>query len=238
MTKQLIGTVKSIKNGNGSNGDGDGSNVDGDVECSNVDGYVECSNVDGDVFLFFSIPAMTSDFEGFSIPNFIHYIYFPIFILEKESVFPFLMFNHKQGSNVDGGVDGSNVGGDVDCSNVDDGVDGSNVDDGVDGSYVDGGVDDSYVDGDVDGSNVDGGVDGLSNVPFTGNIQSNTSTYPISRTMFLIVHEKDPRVYRRQPARPPTTCVLYDFKKTTLQHKSYFASRSTYCYIMICKKYV
>ena len=106
------------------------------------------------------------------------------------------------------------------------------------GSYVDGGVDDSYVDGDVDGSNVDGGVDGLSNVPFTGNIQSNTSTYPISRTMFLTLHEKDPRVYWRQPARPPTTCVLYDLKKTTLHHKSYFASMSTYCYIMICKKYV
>ena len=160
---------------------------------------------------FFSSPPqrpMTSDFEGFSIPDFIHYIYFPIFILEKEPVFPFLMFNHKQGSNVDGGVDGSNVGGDVDCSNVD---------------------------GDLDGSNVDGGVDGLSNVPFTGNIQSNTSTYPISRTMFLILHEKDPRVYRRQPARPPTTCVLYDFKKTTLNHKSYFTSRSTYCYIMVCK---
>ena len=31
---------------------------------------------------------MTSDFEGFSIPEFIHYIYFPIFILEKEPVFP------------------------------------------------------------------------------------------------------------------------------------------------------
>jgi len=27
---------------------------------------------------------MTSDFEGFSIPDFIHYIYFPILILEKE----------------------------------------------------------------------------------------------------------------------------------------------------------
>jgi len=30
---------------------------------------------------------MTSDFEGFSIPDFIHYIYFPILILEKEPVF-------------------------------------------------------------------------------------------------------------------------------------------------------
>ena len=33
---------------------------------------------------------MISDFEGFSIPDFIHYIYFPIFILEKEPVFSFL----------------------------------------------------------------------------------------------------------------------------------------------------
>ena len=32
---------------------------------------------------------MTSDFEGFSIPDFIHYIYFPILIPEKEPVFPF-----------------------------------------------------------------------------------------------------------------------------------------------------
>ena len=30
---------------------------------------------------------MTSDFEGFSIPDFIHYIYFPILIPEKEPVF-------------------------------------------------------------------------------------------------------------------------------------------------------
>ena len=41
---------------------------------------------------FFSSPPqqpMTSDFEGFSILDFIHYIYFPILILEKEPVFPF-----------------------------------------------------------------------------------------------------------------------------------------------------
>ena len=40
---------------------------------------------------FFSSPAqqpMTSDFEGFSFPDFIHYIYFPILILEKASIFP------------------------------------------------------------------------------------------------------------------------------------------------------
>ena len=36
---------------------------------------------------------MTSDFEGFSIPDFIHYIYFPIFILEKEPVFPSSMLS-------------------------------------------------------------------------------------------------------------------------------------------------
>ena len=41
---------------------------------------------------------MTSDFEGFSIPDFIHYIYFPILILQKESVFPFLMLSAKQGN--------------------------------------------------------------------------------------------------------------------------------------------
>ena len=43
---------------------------------------------------FFSSPPqrpMTSDFEGFSIPDFIHYINFPIIILEKEPVFP--LFN-------------------------------------------------------------------------------------------------------------------------------------------------
>ena len=41
----------------------------------------------------FSTPPqwpMTSDFEGFSIPDFIHYIYFPILILEKEPVFSLL----------------------------------------------------------------------------------------------------------------------------------------------------
>ena len=42
---------------------------------------------------FFSSPPqrpMTSDFKGFSIPDFIHYIYFPILILEKEPVFSLL----------------------------------------------------------------------------------------------------------------------------------------------------
>ena len=39
---------------------------------------------------------MTSDFEGLSIPDFIHYIYLPILILEKESVFPVLTFSTKQ----------------------------------------------------------------------------------------------------------------------------------------------
>ena len=48
--------------------------------------------------LVFSSPPqrpMISDFEGFSIPDVIHYIYFPILILEKEPVFPFLMFSAK-----------------------------------------------------------------------------------------------------------------------------------------------
>ena len=48
---------------------------------------------------FFSSPPqrlMTSDFEWFSNPDFIHNIYFPILILEKEPVFPFLMFSAKQ----------------------------------------------------------------------------------------------------------------------------------------------
>ena len=30
-----------------------------------------------------------------SIPDLLHYIYFPILILEKEPVFPFLMFSAK-----------------------------------------------------------------------------------------------------------------------------------------------
>ena len=41
---------------------------------------------------------MTSDFKGFFIPDFIHYIYFPILDLEKEPVFLFLMFSAKQGN--------------------------------------------------------------------------------------------------------------------------------------------
>ena len=40
----------------------------------------------------------TSEFEGFSIPDCIHYICFPVLILEKEPVFPCLMFNAKQGN--------------------------------------------------------------------------------------------------------------------------------------------
>ena len=41
---------------------------------------------------------MTSDFEEFSIPDFIHYIYFPILILEKEPVFSFFMLSAKRGN--------------------------------------------------------------------------------------------------------------------------------------------
>ena len=43
--------------------------------------------------LVFSSPPqrqMTSDFEGLSIPDFIHYIYFPILTIEKEPVFSLL----------------------------------------------------------------------------------------------------------------------------------------------------
>ena len=49
--------------------------------------------------VFFTPPQqpMTSDFEGFSISDCIHYIYFPIFIVEKEPAFPFWMFSAKQG---------------------------------------------------------------------------------------------------------------------------------------------
>ena len=53
------------------------------------------------VIRFFSSPPqrpMTSDFDGFSIPDFIHYICFPILILEKEPVFSLLMFSAKQGN--------------------------------------------------------------------------------------------------------------------------------------------
>ena len=39
---------------------------------------------------------MTPDFEGFSIPDFIRYIYLPILIFEIEPVFHFLMLSAKQ----------------------------------------------------------------------------------------------------------------------------------------------
>ena len=42
--------------------------------------------------------SMTSDFEGFSIPDLIHYIYFLILILEKEPVYPFSMLSAKKGN--------------------------------------------------------------------------------------------------------------------------------------------
>ena len=49
---------------------------------------------------FFSSPLqrpMTSDFKGLIIPDFIHFIYFPVLILEKDPVFPFWIFSAKQG---------------------------------------------------------------------------------------------------------------------------------------------
>ena len=72
--------------------------------------------VDSYFFLFFSVRLMsvsawsfnflsllqrpmTSDFEGFSFPDFIHYIYFPFLILEKEpAVFPVFDVDVKQGN--------------------------------------------------------------------------------------------------------------------------------------------
>ena len=47
--------------------------------------------------VFFFILATTVN-EGFSIPDFIHYIYFPILTLWQEPVFPCLMFSAKQGN--------------------------------------------------------------------------------------------------------------------------------------------
>jgi len=41
-------------------------------------------------------PPTSKDF--LSKPDFIHYIYFPILILEKEPVFPFLILSAKQGN--------------------------------------------------------------------------------------------------------------------------------------------
>ena len=41
---------------------------------------------------------MTADFKGFAILDFVHYIYFPILILENEQVFPFFMLSAKQGN--------------------------------------------------------------------------------------------------------------------------------------------
>ena len=41
---------------------------------------------------------MTSDFEGFSIPDFIHYIIFLSYFLRKSQYFPFSMLSAKQGN--------------------------------------------------------------------------------------------------------------------------------------------
>ena len=43
---------------------------------------------------------MTSDFEGFSIPDFIHHIYCPVLIfMSKSQYFPFWMLSAKQGNH-------------------------------------------------------------------------------------------------------------------------------------------
>ena len=49
-----------------------------------------------DIFLSPPQLPLTSNFEGVSIPDCIHYNYFPLLILGKEPVFPFLMFSAKQ----------------------------------------------------------------------------------------------------------------------------------------------
>ena len=52
------------------------------------------------VVIRFFIPATTANdlrLWRISIPDYIHYIYFPILILEKEPVFPIWMFSAKQG---------------------------------------------------------------------------------------------------------------------------------------------
>ena len=54
------------------------------VEDSNVQCIGFLKDTTRDFFIFFLA------FEGFSISDFIHYIYFPILILEKEPVFSLL----------------------------------------------------------------------------------------------------------------------------------------------------
>ena len=51
-------------------------------------------------FGFFIPATMANDLQlrRNSIPDFVHYIFCPIFILQKEPVFPFLMFSAKQGN--------------------------------------------------------------------------------------------------------------------------------------------
>ena len=48
--------------------------------------------------VFPSLPQrpMTSDFEGFSIPDIIHYIFFYLNSSERAGIFPFLMLSAKQ----------------------------------------------------------------------------------------------------------------------------------------------
>ena len=52
--------------------------------------------------LFFSSPPqrpMTSDYEGFSIPDFIHYIYFPILIIEACLYSMFFCMSDRMGND-------------------------------------------------------------------------------------------------------------------------------------------
>jgi len=53
------------------------------------------------MLICFFIHATTANdlrLRRISIPDFIHYIFFPILILEKEPVFPFIMLSAKQGN--------------------------------------------------------------------------------------------------------------------------------------------
>ena len=47
---------------------------------------------------FIIMKPITSTSKVVSFPDFIHYNYFPILILEKKPVFPFLMLSAKQGN--------------------------------------------------------------------------------------------------------------------------------------------
>ena len=74
------------------------------TSCNNLKDVGRCSMVSLNkslcyIFKFFSVRLFVGSALsfGFSIPDCIHYIYFPILILEIEPVFPLWMFSAKQG---------------------------------------------------------------------------------------------------------------------------------------------